>query len=92
MTSRSGSAAAELTYTRHAREQMEERQIDQSWVERVVTNPTQRTGDRGDSSADRFFAHIAERGDRVLPVVVNTSSDPSRVVAVFFDRRMRGEL
>ncbi len=32
------------------------------------------------------------KGGRVLRVAVNTSVDPWRVVSVFFDRDMRGEL
>ncbi|WP_420627028.1 DUF4258 domain-containing protein [Candidatus Poriferisodalis sp.] len=81
----------ELTYTQHARQQMERREISWSWVERVVASPTHRMRDPGDSTVERFYAPVPERDDRVLRAAVNTSSDPWRVVTVFFDRRMRGE-
>lgn len=81
----------DLTYTQHAREQLAERQISRLWVERVVASPTRRIPDLDDSTLERFYAPVAEHGGRVLRVVVNTSSDPWRVVTVFFDRSMRGE-
>jgi len=81
----------ELTFSQHARAQMAEREIPQLWVERVVTSPARRTPDQGDDTAEHFYAPVAEHGDRVLRVVVNTSLTPWRVVTVFFDRRARGE-
>lgn len=81
----------ELTFSRHARAQMAERQICRSWVEQVVTSPARRTLDHGDGTAERSYAPVTERGDRVLRVVVNTSSTPWRVVTVLFDRRAQGE-
>ena len=41
---------------------------------------------------ERFYRRIPEHRDRVLPVAVNTRVAPWRVVSVFFDRRIRGEL
>lgn len=85
-------ATIELEYTRHAVQVMEERIIPMDWVERVVTEPTLRTSDAIDPEVERFFRRIPEHGGRVLRVAVNTRAAPWRVVSVFFDRGMRGEL
>ena len=81
----------QLTYTQHARRQMERREIPWSWVKRVVASPSHRMRDPGDSTVERFYRPIDERDGRVPRAAVNTSSDPWRVVTVFFDRGMRGE-
>ena len=82
----------ELEYTRHAAHAMEERMISSDWVDAVVTAPSLRTSDPSDPEVERFFRRIPERGGRVLRVAVNTRAAPWRVVSVFFDRSMRGEL
>ena len=84
--------AIRLEYTRHATHVMAERMIPAEWVERVVAEPSLRTPDRNDPEVERFFRRIPEHGDRVLRVAVNTHVAPARVVSVFFDRNMRGEL
>ena len=81
-----------LTFTRHALRVMTERLIREDWVEHAVAAPELRTPDPNDPEVERFFRRIPERGDRVLRVAVNTRVVPWRVVSVFFDRRMRGEL
>ena len=85
-------APLDLDYTRHALHAMEERMIPKDWVETVVTEPAMRTSDPNDAEVERFFRRIPEHGDRVLRVAVNTHVAPWRVVSVFFDRSMRGEL
>ncbi len=81
-----------LEYTRHAVHAMEERMIPREWVESAVAEPSLRTSDANDPEVERFFRRIPEHGDRVLHVAVNTRVAPCRVVSVFFDRSMRGEL
>ena len=81
-----------LDYTRHAVHAMEERMIPIEWVKSTVSEPALRTADPNDPEVERFFRRIPERGDRVLRVAVNTRVAPWRVVSVFFDRSMRGEL
>ena len=81
-----------LEYTRHAAQAMKERMIAEEWVELTVAEPTLRASDPGDPEIERFFRVIPERGNRVLRVAVNTHVVPWRVVSVFFDRNMRGEL
>ena len=81
-----------LEYTRHATHVMEERLIRREWVELVVSEPVIRTSDPNDPEVERFFRRIPEQGNRVLRVAINTHVAPWRVVSVFFDRSMRGEL
>ena len=82
----------DLDFTRHAVHVMEERMIPKGWVQKVVTEPALRIADPNDAEVERFFRRIPEHGDRVLRVAVNTRVAPWRVVSVFFDRSMRGEL
>ena len=71
---------------------MSERLIREDWVEQAVAAPELRTPDPNDPDVERFFRRVPGRGDRVLRVAVNTRVVPWRVVSVFFDRGMRGEL
>ena len=71
---------------------MAERMISAAWVERTVGAPELRAPDPNDSDVEQFFRRVPERGGRVLRVAVNTGVVPWRVVSVFFDRGMRGEL
>ena len=66
--------------------------IPREWVESAVAEPALRTSDPNDPEVERFFRPIPERGGRVLRVSVNTRVAPWRMVSVFFDRSMRGEL
>ena len=54
-----------------------------------MASPTHRMRDPGDSTVERFYAPVPECDDRVLRAAVNTSSDPWRVVTVFFTARWR---
>ena len=81
-----------VVFTKHALEVMAERQIPTEWVDRTVTEPAIRTEDPNDTEVERFYCAIPESDDRVLRVAVNTSASPWRVVSVFLDRRMRGQL
>ena len=66
--------------------------IPREWVESAVAEPALRTSDPNDPEVERFFRRIPERDGRVLRVAVNTRVAPWRVVSMFFDRSMRGEL
>lgn len=86
------SEAIKLEFTKHAARVMVERAVSVEWVERVVSKPKLREPDPNDPEVERFFCPIPERNDRVLRVAVNTRVSPWRVVSVFFDRNMKGEL
>jgi uncharacterized DUF497 family protein len=78
--------------TKHARDVLEEREIAVEWMEQVLTNPELVERSTTQPELENRFARIAEFGDRVLRVVVNTQVVPERVVSVYFDRRMKGKL
>ena len=86
------SGAMKLEFAKHAVHVLDERKIPVEWVEQVMAEPALRTPDPNDPEVERFFGRVPERGGRVLRVVVNTRVAPWRVVSVFFDRSMRGEL
>ena len=78
--------------TKHAVQAMKEREIAIEWMERTLENPELVTPDPDDVTVDRYFCRIPEFGNRVLRVAVNRDVEPMRVVSVFFDRNMKGQL
>jgi hypothetical protein len=79
-------------FTIHARRALAEREIPVEWVERTLEAPELTVPDPNDSTLERCFLRIPEFGGRVLRVAVNRTVEPNRVVSVFFDRKMKGEL
>jgi len=78
--------------TQHARDVLEERQIDPAWMEQALSNPELIEPSANEPELENRFAKIPLFGNRVLRVVVNTTVVPQRVVSVYFDRRMKGRL
>jgi hypothetical protein len=78
--------------TEHARHVLDERRISLLWMEHVLASPKLIQPSPTDPHLENRFGGIAEFGDRVLRVVVNTQVVPERVVSVYFDRRMKGKL
>jgi hypothetical protein len=74
----------------HAADVITEREIETTWVVRVLANPERTEPDRSDPKLTHALGRIAEREDRVLRVVYNGSAIPPRIVTVYFDRRQRG--
>jgi hypothetical protein len=81
-----------VLFSIHALDVLEERQIAQDWVQRVVDHPVLLVADRVDPNLEHALAPVAEREGRALRVVYNRGVDPVRVVTAFFDRTMRGKL
>jgi len=73
--------------TEHARDALEKRQIQLTWLERVIQEPEWTEEDKVDSALEHRLARIEEFGGRVLRVIVNAHATPPRVVTVYFDRR-----
>ena len=73
-------------FTVHAVQMLAERRIQREWVERVLAEPD--GVQAKDDGTVHYVAAIVEHVGRVLRVVVNPSSEPPRVVTVFFDRRL----
>lgn len=78
--------------TKHAQIAMQERGIENEWLERTLVTPECVLPDPADATVKRYFRTIPEFGGRVLRAAVNTTVEPSRVVSVFFDRAMKGKL
>jgi uncharacterized DUF497 family protein len=78
--------------TQHARDVLQERQISVEWMERVLAQPALVQPSAAEVTLESRLARIAERGGRVLRVVVNKTVVPERVVSVYFDRTMKGKL
>jgi hypothetical protein len=81
-----------ISFTLHALDVMEEREIAREWVERVVARPALQLRDPVDPALTAALAPIPERENRVLRVIYNAEVDPVRVVTTFFDRGMKGKL
>jgi uncharacterized DUF497 family protein len=78
--------------TKHARDVIDERGIAVEWMERVLSTPALIEPAESDVALENRFGRIAEFGNRVLRVVVNTTVVPELVVSVYFDRRMKNKL
>ncbi len=79
----------DYTFSTHAVDMMEERNILENWVRRALNESDNTfTGDDGNL---HFAKAIAEREDRILHVVVNPAVSPKRIVTLFFDRRLRSK-
>jgi len=78
--------------TNHAKKALAEREIPVEWLERTLGAPELTLPDPDDPEVERRFRKIPEFGGRVLRVAVNTTVEPVRIVSVFFDRTMKGQL
>ena len=75
----------------HALDVIAEREIETTWVVRVLSKPERTEADRSDPALTHALGRIAERDNRVLRVVYNASVTPPRIVTVYFDRGQRGK-
>jgi hypothetical protein len=78
----------DYTFSKHALDMMEERNISEDWVWRVL-NESQNTFTSEDGNL-HFTKSILEKENRILHVVVNPNVSSKRIVTLFFDRRLRG--
>ena len=83
---------AAFALTAHAATMLRERDIQVSWVGRILQDPQATAPDRHDSRLRHALGRIAEREDRVLRVVYNPTQRPWVVITAYFDRRQRGRL
>jgi hypothetical protein len=68
-----------------------EREIETTWVVRVLTNPERTEADRSDPTLTHALGRIAERDDRDMRAVYNASVEPPHIVTAYFDCRQRGK-
>lgn len=78
-----------LTYTRHAAEMIQERQLLSEWVERTVLEPETTEPDPKHPERTRAFRSVPERDGRVLRVVYRGDGEDFRVITLFLDRGRR---
>ena len=78
-------------YTKHALSRMESRQILVDWVERVLEEPDLIEPDPVDSSLEHRLGIVPELANRVLRVIVSIE-EPKRVISMYLDRNMKGQL
>lgn len=75
----------------HASAVLAEREIETTWVVRVLAKPERTEPDRADPALTHALGSITERDDRVLRVLYNALVEPPRIVTAYFDRRQRGK-
>ena len=78
-----------LVLTQHARDAVEEREIDHGWIERAVRAPDWTRPDPRRPGVERRFRAIPEFGNRVPRAACFETPLEIRILTVFFDRRAR---
>jgi hypothetical protein len=68
------------------------REIEVSWIERVIRSPLWTEPEPTDTTIERRFASIVEKGDRVLRVVVREDGTHISVVSMTWDSGARRRL
>lgn len=84
-----------MTYdlTDHARESLRKRStIRPEWIERVLQQPERVEPDAIDAELEHRLGRIPEYDGRVLRVIIKKTTNPLRVITVYFDRKMRRQL
>lgn len=76
----------DFEFSQHARAMLQERNIAEEWVWRVIATGKRQAGADGNV---HYTKRIRERDSRVLRVVINPNVSPQRIVTLFFDRRLR---
>ena len=78
-----------LFFTRHARDVIEQRELEPEWIERAVRDPEWRIADPHRLGVERRFRAIPEFGNRVLRAACYETTLEIRIVSVFFDRKAK---
>ena len=76
-----------MEFTKHFKRMLEERSIQEEWVDKVMNEPEQ--VEEHEDGTRHFLWRIEEHGNRWLRVVINIQVQPNRAVTAFFDRRLR---
>lgn len=78
-----------LFLTQHARDAVEERELDMDWLERTAREPDWIHPDPRRPGVERRFRRIPEFGDRVLRAACYETTTEIRILTVFFERKAR---
>ena len=76
-----------VEFSSHAALMIAERGIDEAWVLLTIDDPQKKTHEEDGNV--HYVKSIEEHGGRMLRVIINEAIEPSRIVTVFFDRRLR---
>lgn len=76
-----------MIFTKHFIAMLSERQIQREWVDKTIQSPDQ-VEDREDGTR-HYLKKIDNQGGRWLRVIANVTTEPHRLITVFFDRRIR---
>ncbi len=81
--------AARLTFTRHALEMLQEREIDADWIGRAIEYPDVTERDANYPDRINVLKALPERNGKVLRVIYIDTGTERRVITAFLDRRRR---
>lgn len=74
-------------FSKHALDVIDERKIDKSWVIQTIESPDDYI--LISTNEVHYIKQIKEFGKRFLRVVLNPETEPSKIITVFFDRRIK---
>lgn len=77
---------SEYIFSEHAHDMLLERKIREKWVKLTLTDPDD--SKEPDDGTIHYIKCIKEYNNRYLRVIVNPSSEPVKIVTLFFDRRL----
>jgi hypothetical protein len=75
-----------ITFSQHADDQLQERDLARDMVVDVLTNPLLATPDPTNADRMRAYGTIKERDGRIMRVVYVLSVSELRVISAFLDR------
>ena len=75
-----------IRFSLHAETVMRERGLQAEWVERIALDPEWTAVDPRDSTVERRFGAVPERGGRILRVACVEDAFEIRIISAFLDR------
>jgi hypothetical protein len=84
--------AMRVLFTIHARIVIQEREIPEEYIRRVIRRPDWVMPDSENPDLEHYLGKIDELNGRVLRVVLKKTVDFINVITVYYDRTMRGKI
>lgn len=81
-----------IELTKHAEEQLLERELKLAWIEETLVNPITTEPDNHDPDLTCAFGKISDCEDeveRVFKVVYNKTKTPWKIITCYFDRNAK---
>jgi uncharacterized protein DUF4258 len=73
--------------SQHAQDVVKEREIQEHWIEQVLSHPEKSELDRIDPMVEHCLGRISDHGNRVLRVIVNKQLSPWQIVTAFLTEK-----